>query len=100
MTIASSSIDSTVELVFRTVRQIGHGTAPPPFGHGLRVDPVPFGQSSQAVLTTLYRSTDLLCCGGAAVKNLAQSDRAPGRGVGAGILSSVGCSIRLPQSAE
>ena len=27
-------------------------------------------------------------------------DRAPGRGVGAVILSSVGCPIRLPRSAE
>jgi hypothetical protein len=27
-------------------------------------------------------------------------DRAPGGGVGAVILSSVGCSVRLPQSAE
>src|SRR5947208_13578422 len=44
-----------------------------PFGHGLRIDPVSFGQSSQALLTTLYRSTDRLCRGGAAVKNLAQS---------------------------
>jgi hypothetical protein len=34
---------------------------------------VPFGQSAQALLTTLYRSTDRLCRGGAAVKNLAQS---------------------------
>ena len=33
-----------------------------------------------------------------AVKGLI--DRAPGRGVGTGILSSVGCSIKLPQSAE
>ena len=32
-----------------------------------------FGQSSQALLTTLYRSTDRLRRGGAAVKNLAQS---------------------------
>src|SRR5205814_10529456 len=38
-----------------------------------RIDPVSFGQSSQALLTTLYRSTDRLCRGGAAVKNLAQS---------------------------
>jgi hypothetical protein len=33
-------------------------------------------------------------------EDLPPDDRAPGRGVGAAILSSVGCSIRLPQSAE
>src|SRR5205823_609460 len=35
--------------------------------------PVTLGQRPQALLTTLYRSTDRLCRGGAAVKNLAQS---------------------------
>lgn len=29
-----------------------------PLRHGLRVDPVAFGENSQALLTMLYRSTD------------------------------------------
>src|SRR5207253_10525413 len=61
------------QAMLNTGRQIGDGAALLPFGHGLRVDPEPLGQSSQALLTTLYRSTDRLCRGGAAVKNLAQS---------------------------
>jgi hypothetical protein len=59
--------------LLRARGQIRDRAALLPFGHGLRVDPVPSGQSSQALLTTLYRSMDLLCRGGAAVKNLAQS---------------------------
>lgn len=37
----------------------------------LRVDPIASGELSQARLTMLYRSTDRLRRGGAAVKNLA-----------------------------
>ena len=57
----------------RAGRQISDRAALLPLGHGLRVDPVALGQSPQALLTTLYRSTDRLCRGGAAVKNLAHS---------------------------
>src|SRR5438067_1922032 len=44
-----------------------------PFGYGLWIDAVALGQRSQALLTTLYCSTDCLCRRGAAMKNLAQS---------------------------
>src|SRR6185437_4514225 len=47
--------------------------ARPPFTGRLRVDPVAPGELSQARLTMLYRPTDRLCRGGAAVKNLAPS---------------------------
>src|SRR5262249_5795051 len=40
---------------------------------GLWIDAVALGQGPQALLTTLYRSTDCLCRRGAAMKNLAQS---------------------------
>src|SRR5471030_2973538 len=57
----------------RAGRQIGDRRPLPPLGHGLLVDPVVRGQSSQALLTMLYRSTDRLCRRGAAMKNLAHS---------------------------
>jgi hypothetical protein len=44
-----------------------------PFGDGFLVDAVALRQTPQALLTMLYRSTDRLCRGGAAVKNLAHS---------------------------
>src|ERR1017187_2524210 len=53
--------------------QIGDRTALLPLGDGLRVDPVAPGQSPQARLTMLYRSTDRRCRRGAAVENLAHS---------------------------
>src|ERR1700690_854802 len=53
--------------------QIGDRTALLPLGDGLRVDPVAPGQSPQARLTMLYRSTDCLCRCGAAVENLSHS---------------------------
>src|SRR5271170_6043234 len=57
----------------RTSRQISDSAALLPLGHGLRVDPVAPRKGPQALLTTLYRSTDRLCRGGAAVENLAHS---------------------------
>jgi hypothetical protein len=42
----------------RSSRQIGDRPALVPLGHGLLVDPVLLGQSPQALLTMLYRSTD------------------------------------------
>lgn len=42
-------------------------------GNRLLVDPVTLGQSPQARLTMLYRSTDCPCRCGAAVENLAHS---------------------------
>src|ERR1700680_4285509 len=57
----------------RAGRQIGDRTALLPLGDGLRVDAVAPGQSPQARLTMLYRSTDRLCRRGAAMKNLAHS---------------------------
>ena len=65
-------IDSTVEVgclgpVGRSATELRF------FGHGLRVDAVALGQSPQALLTTLYRSTDRLCCGAAAGENGAPS---------------------------
>src|SRR5437762_8731114 len=71
MMIASSSTDSTVEA--GCCGPVGRSTTELRFFHLATVDPVSFGQSPQALLTTLYRSTDRLCRGGAAVKNLAQS---------------------------
>src|SRR5438045_8162910 len=59
--------------LFRAGRQIGDRTALPPFRNGFRVDAMALGQAPQALLTTLYRSTDRLSRRGAAVKNLAQS---------------------------
>src|SRR4029078_12115746 len=59
--------------LFRAGRQIGDRAALLPLGHGLLVDPVMLGQSPQALLTMLYRSTDRLCRCGAAVKHLAHS---------------------------
>src|SRR6202049_4758042 len=57
----------------RPGRQIGARTALLPLGDGLRVDAVAPGQSPQARLTMLYRSTDRLCRRGAAVEHLAHS---------------------------
>ena len=54
-------------------RQVLDRPALLPLGHGLRVDTVPFGQRSQALLTILYCSTDCLCRRGAAVKKLSHS---------------------------
>jgi len=52
---------------------IGNAASAPPLGDRLRVDPVPFGQRPQALLTILYCSTDCRCRAGAPVKNLAHS---------------------------
>src|SRR5262249_3435339 len=52
---------------------IGDEAALLPFGDGLWIDAMALGQGPQALLTTLYRSTDCLCRRGAAMKNLAQS---------------------------
>src|SRR4029077_9608157 len=57
----------------RASRQSGDRTALAPLGHGLLVDPVMLGQSPQALLTMLYRSTDRLSRRGAAVENLAHN---------------------------
>ena len=57
----------------RSSRQIGDRPTLAPLGHGLLVDPVVLGQSPQALLTMLYRSTDRLSRRGAAVENLAHS---------------------------
>src|ERR1700680_4042045 len=59
--------------VFGSGRQVCHRAASPPLGNRLWVDPVAPGQSPQARLTMLYRSTDRLCRRGAAVENLAHS---------------------------
>src|ERR1700721_2854889 len=58
---------------FRTGRQIRRGGPLLPLGDGLLVDPVAIGQSPQALLTMLYRSTHRRCRGGAPVQNLAHS---------------------------
>ena len=42
-----------------------------PLGHGFPVDPVALRQNPQALLTSLYRSTDRRCRRGTAMKNLA-----------------------------
>src|ERR1700682_3287577 len=57
----------------RSRRQIGDRLALAPLVHGLLVDPVVLGQSPQALLTMLYRSTDRLSRRGEAVENLAHS---------------------------
>src|SRR5277367_4641408 len=59
--------------LFRTGRQIRRRGPLLPLGDGLLVDPVAIGQSPQALLTMLYRSTHRRCRGGAPVKNLAHS---------------------------
>src|SRR5437764_4134668 len=71
-TIASSSIDSTVELgcfgpVGRSATKLRLRHLAAVFGL------VPWRYGPQTLLTTLYRSTDCLCRNGAAMKNLAQS---------------------------
>src|SRR3546814_20471772 len=59
--------------VFRAGRKIGDGRAFLPLRNRLLIDPVALGQNPQALLTTLYRSTDCLCRRGAAVSNLSHS---------------------------
>jgi hypothetical protein len=73
MTIASSSIESTVDFV--SFGPVGRSATEAllPLRDGLLVDPVVLRQNPQALLTMLYRSTDRLCRSGAAVKNLAHS---------------------------
>src|SRR5438067_11409216 len=71
-TIASCSIDSTVELgcfgpVGRSATKLRLRHLAAVFGL------VPWRYGPQTLLTTLYRSTDCLCRNGAAMKNLAQS---------------------------
>ena len=51
----------------RPGRAISDRAALLPFCDRLGVDPAAFGEPPQALLTTLYRSTDRLCRGGAAV---------------------------------
>jgi hypothetical protein len=46
---------------------IGDGLTLLPLGNSLLVDSIALGERSQALLTILYRSTDRLCRGGAAV---------------------------------
>jgi hypothetical protein len=68
MMIASSSIESRVDLAFLgPVGEIGDGLAPLPLRDSLLVDPVALSEASQALLTILYCSTDCLRRGGAAV---------------------------------
>jgi hypothetical protein len=74
MTIASSSSDSTVELgcfgpVGRSAMELRFRHLATVFG----LMPWRLASALRLSLTTLYRSTDRLCRGGAAVKNLAQS---------------------------
>jgi hypothetical protein len=65
-TTASSSTDRTVDLgSLGPPRQVGNGGPRFPFGDRLRVDPVELGQSSQALSTMLYGSTNRLCRRGA-----------------------------------
>src|SRR6202166_2866025 len=59
--------------LFRAGRKIGRRRTISPLAHGLLVDPVAIGQSPQALLTMLYRSTHRRCRGGAPVENLAHS---------------------------
>src|SRR5215831_15765823 len=54
-------------------RQVGNRATLPPLRHRLRVDAVAPAKDPQALLTMLYRSTDCLCRGGAAVQNLTPS---------------------------
>jgi hypothetical protein len=70
--IASSPIDAPSTWAVSDRWEISDRAALLPLGHCLRVDPAALGQSPQALLTTLYRSTDRLCRRGTAVKNLAQ----------------------------
>src|SRR5664279_6414883 len=56
-----------------TGRQIGRRGPLLPFGDGLLVDPVALGESPQALLTILYRSTHRLCRRGAPMENLSHS---------------------------
>src|SRR6476661_7324998 len=57
----------------RACREIGDGLTLLPLRDSLLVDPIALGQRPQALLTILYCSTDCLCRGGAAVKNLSHS---------------------------
>jgi hypothetical protein len=51
----------------RTSAKIAHRATLPPLGHRLRVDSMTASQRPQALLTTLYRSTDRLSRRGAPV---------------------------------
>ena len=73
ITTASSSIDRIVDLGSLDPLEIDDRAARPPLAGHLRIDPVAPGELSQARLTMLYRSTDRLRRGGAAMKNLAHS---------------------------
>ena len=57
--------------VFRPGWQVGSRAALRPLSDGFLVDPVALGQRPQALLTTVYRSTDCRRRCGAAVENLA-----------------------------
>ena len=59
--------------LFRPCRQISQRRSLLPFGDSLLIDPVPSGKRPQALLTTLYCSTDCLCRRGAPMQNLADS---------------------------
>src|SRR4029077_14631516 len=54
-------------------RQVGNTGPRFPLGDGLLIDSIALGQSPQALLTMLYRSTDRLCRCGAPMKNLSHS---------------------------
>src|SRR5271168_3269171 len=81
----------------RTSRQISDSAALLPLGHGLRVDPVAPRKGPQALLTTLYRSTDRLCRGGAAVENLAHSASLHAGENGAPLKPGIKHLVRLAQ---
>src|SRR5579871_536066 len=59
--------------LLRTGLVVIEGSALPPLRNRLRVDPVALGESSQALLTILYCSTDCRCRAGAPVEYLAHS---------------------------
>src|SRR5579871_2396991 len=59
--------------LLRTGLAVIEGSALPPLRNRLRVDPVALGESSQALLTILYCSTDCRCRAGAPVEYLAHS---------------------------
>src|SRR6476469_3077645 len=57
----------------RSGPHVRNGAAPLPLANSLLVNPVALCERSQALLTTLYRSTDRLRRRGASMKNLAHS---------------------------
>ena len=59
--------------IFRTGRQVCDRVPLLPLGNSLGVDAVALGNTPQALLTMLYRSTDRRSRGGAAMDNLALS---------------------------